>query len=58
MTSGNVITLNSRDYPPKAFTVFHDRAEARREFPGIKLTVFLSLLNCLISIERFESSCH
>ena len=33
------ITLNAKDYPPQGYTVFFDRAEAKREFPGIKLAV-------------------
>lgn len=32
-------TLNARSYPAAAYTVFFDRAEAKREFPGIKLAV-------------------
>jgi len=33
------ITLNARDHPPQSYTVFFDRAEAKREFTGIKLAV-------------------
>ena len=32
-------TLNARDFPAAAYTVFFDRAEAKRDFTGIKLTV-------------------
>lgn len=33
------IILNAHDYPALAYTVFFDRAEAKREFTGIQLTV-------------------
>jgi hypothetical protein len=33
------ITLNARNFPAQAYTVFFDRAEAKREFTGIKLAV-------------------
>ena len=33
------ILLNAHDYPAQAYTVFFDRAEAKREFTGIKLAV-------------------
>jgi len=33
------MVLNARDYPALAYTVFFDRAEAKREFTGIKLAV-------------------
>ncbi len=36
------IVLNARDYPAHAYTVFFDRAEAKREFSGIKLAVLPS----------------
>jgi hypothetical protein len=42
------VVLNARDYPAQAYTVFFDRAEAKREFPGIKLAV-LSRVSKLIS---------
>jgi hypothetical protein len=32
-------TLNARDFPAAAYTVFFDRAEAKRDFTGIKLPV-------------------
>lgn len=31
--------LNARDFPAQSYTVFFDRAEAKREFTGIKLAV-------------------
>jgi hypothetical protein len=36
-------TLNARDYPAQSYTVFFDRAEAKREFAGIKLAVISTL---------------
>jgi hypothetical protein len=42
MLNMETIVLNARNYPAHAYTVFFDRAEAKRDFPGIKLTVILS----------------
>lgn len=41
MLNMETIVLNARNYPAHAYTVFFDRAEAKRDFPGIKLTVIL-----------------
>jgi hypothetical protein len=39
MLNMETIVLNARNYPAHAYTVFFDRAEAKRDFPGIKLAV-------------------
>ena len=39
MLNMETIVLNARDYPAQAYTVFFDRAEAKRDFTGIKLAV-------------------
>jgi hypothetical protein len=39
MLNMETIVLNARNYPAHAYTVFFDRAEAKREFPGIKLAI-------------------
>ena len=46
--------LNARDYPAQAYTVFFDRAEAKREFTGIKLAVPESCLPTLTPLERSQ----
>jgi hypothetical protein len=48
------IVLNARDYPALAYTVFFDRAEAKREFTGIKLAVTSPLYSRLNFVERTQ----
>jgi len=50
--------LNARDYPAQAYTVFFDRAEAKREFTGIKLAVPEIPLPSLTLVERPQRSRH
>ena len=45
------VTLNARHYPPQSYTVFFDRAEAKREFSGIKLSV-LSPLSLKLTVQK------